>query len=628
MDNDHSTLASPGEEAEQRLVAEEKNGHSNKHIEVKYVTPDTQNGDAKIDIDLQSAFAGMGKEELMKFANDPFWVRTRWILFNLFWLIWIAMLAGAIAIIVLAPKCYAPPPREWWEQSPMYEIDIRNFKDGNEPQTGVGNINGLTSKLDYLNELGIKTVVVSNLLDSSEPLDVSKEGSVENFRQISPKVGTLLDLKNLLEKMKALGLHLLMSFIPNHSSDKHPWFLKSVNREEPFTDYYVWKKATKFDGDGNKPLPPNNWLSVTGDSAWEWNDVRKEFYLHQFEKSQPDLNFHNQAVIDSFKDIMKYWLDVGVTGFHLDKVQHLLEDKDLVNETIASGREAGDAHLGHYDFLTHHRTTDLPQLADVLYQWNQIPANSSGILSVNGVRPDSRSASNATVGQLLVKPQRLHPQFNASQLNDLVTITLDKSSWPTWEIIPMRVDNTMKNNFKDEVSTSLMVVTMMLPGTPVTHSGLELGLVKPTPIPWDNSTNAGFSTAEPWQPMAADSTDVNVKAQQENANSTLNLYKALIHLRATDSFLYGDTNSHALLNDTVFAFTRIKKGNPGYLVALNVGDARAEVNLQSQMAGVPNEVTVSAATPSTGYAPKSKLNADSVSLEPYSAIVLNFVPEG
>ncbi|RZF45929.1 hypothetical protein LSTR_LSTR008306 [Laodelphax striatellus] len=627
MDNNRSSLASPGEEAEQRLVSEEKNGHD-KHIEVKYVTPDTQNGDAKIDIDLQSAFAGMGKEELMKFANDPFWVRTRWILFNLFWLIWIAMLAGAIAIIVLAPKCYAPPPREWWEQSPMYEIDIRNFKDGNEPQTGVGNIKGLTSKLDYLKDLGIKTVVVSNLLDSSEPLDVSREGSVENFKQISPKVGTLLDLKTLLEKMKALGLHLLMSFIPNHSSDKHPWFLKSINREEPYTDYYVWKKATKHDEDGNKPLPPNNWLSVTGGSAWEWNDVRKEFYLHQFEKSQPDLNFHNQAVIDSFKEIMKYWLEIGVTGFHLDKVQHLLEDKELANETIATGSAASaGAHLGHYDFFSHHRTTDLPQLADVLYQWNQIPANSSGILSVNGVRPDSRSASNATVGQLLVKPQRLHPEFNAAQLNELVTITLEESSWPTWEIIPKRIDNSKKNSFKDEVSTGLMVVAMMLPGTPVTHSGLELGLVKPTPIPWDNTTNAGFSAAEPWQPMVVDGGEMSVKAQQETANSTLNLYKTLVHLRATDSFLYGDTKSYALLNDTVFAFTRIKSGNPGYLVVFNVGEKRADVSLKTAVAGVPSEVTVSATTHDSA-APKSKLNADAVPLEPYSAFVLNFVPEG
>lgn len=147
MENLSNSMNSPDDDAGEKLVSNEvKNGHKSskeKTIEVKYMTPDSQNGDAKIDIEnLKTAFAGMGKEELMKYANDPFWVKVRWFLFILFWLVWIAMLVGAIAIIVLAPKCAAPSPREWWEQSPLYQIDVRTFKDGSDPQDGIGDLKG------------------------------------------------------------------------------------------------------------------------------------------------------------------------------------------------------------------------------------------------------------------------------------------------------------------------------------------------------------------------------------------------------------------------------------------------------------------------------------------------------
>lgn len=138
MENISSIASSQDDGAGEKLVGDEKNGHNSKgNIEVRYMTPTSQNGDAKIDIDnLKNAFAGMSKEELMKFANDPFWVRTRWFLFFLFWFLWAAMLAGAIAIIVLAPKCAAPLPREWWEQSPAYKVDISTFTQGDKSLTG------------------------------------------------------------------------------------------------------------------------------------------------------------------------------------------------------------------------------------------------------------------------------------------------------------------------------------------------------------------------------------------------------------------------------------------------------------------------------------------------------------
>jgi len=218
MDSISNTATSQDDGAGEKLM-DEKNGHNAKGIEVKYMTPTSQNGDANINIDnLKSAFAGMGKEELMKFASDPFWVRTRWFLFILFWLLWIAMLGGAIAIIVLAPKCAPPTPREWWEQSPMYKTNVASFaKDSEKIQ---GNLKAFTTKLDYLSSLGLKTIVLSNILKVS---DENSDG-VDEFKTIAPAYGTLDDLKTLISAAKEKGLKLLLTLVPNHSSLNNPFF--------------------------------------------------------------------------------------------------------------------------------------------------------------------------------------------------------------------------------------------------------------------------------------------------------------------------------------------------------------------------------------------------------------------
>ncbi|CAG7819460.1 unnamed protein product [Allacma fusca] len=194
-------------------------------------------------------------------------------------------------------------PLEWWQQTVVYQIYPRSFQDSDGD--GVGDINGIISKLDYLLELGIGAVWISPIYES--PM-VDFGYDISNFTRIDPIFGTDEDFKRMAAEFKKRDMKLIMDMVPNHSSDLHDWFQKSIDRIEPYTDYYVWRDANSTDADG-KPVPPNNWVSLFGGSAWEWNDKRQQFYLHQFAKQQPDLNFDNIEVLDFLAD-MRRLMDV------------------------------------------------------------------------------------------------------------------------------------------------------------------------------------------------------------------------------------------------------------------------------------------------------------------------------
>lgn len=247
--------------------------------------------DAKVDIEnVQLSFAGMGKEELMKYANDPFWVRLRWSLFILFWVLWIAMLAGAIIIVVLTPGCPPPPAREWHHKGVIYQVYPTSFKDTNDD--GVGDLKGIIEKLPYIKELGVNTIWLNPIFPS--PL---KDGGydISDYTDIDPLFGNLTDFDELLKVAKEKGLHVILDFVPNHTSDRHPWFLKSKKNESVYGDYYIWKT-------GKLPNErPNNWLSVFGGPAWTFNTERSSFYYHQFLDAQPDLNLRNPLVREELK---------------------------------------------------------------------------------------------------------------------------------------------------------------------------------------------------------------------------------------------------------------------------------------------------------------------------------------
>ncbi|XP_063231050.1 amino acid transporter heavy chain SLC3A1 [Bacillus rossius redtenbacheri] len=569
---------------------------------VKYVPANSINGDAKINLEnVKAAFAGMGKEELMKFANDPFWVRIRWTFFILFWLLWVGMLAGAIAIVVVAPKCAAPAPLKWWEQGPLYKVDVASFS---------GNLKGLQAKIDYFKDLGVKGIIVESIIKSD-----SLTKSAVDFKEVDPLLGTLDTFKNITSKIKDAGMHLVMSLVPNFSSDQHSWFNKSVHSEQPYTDYYVWASSSRVDAEGNK-LPPNKWLSLNGNSAWKWNDVRKQYYLHQFDTSQPDLNFANQDVVLEFKDILKFWLEQGASGFLLEKVDYLLEDPDKRDESTDTVGPNSATH-DSYNFYTHYRTTNQDGLEGLLSEWKEVVVNKTGETGlfvaerITSLEPFGKNASDLLLNSQLFS--ELKEDFSAQALLDRVLLQLNHAgneSRPAWQL------GGLAARLGPDYVDPLNMVAAMLPGTPVYLAGEELGQEpRSRPLLWDRTnTTAGEE-------------DLSVEAQRAAEGEThWKVFTEMAKLREEQSIMHGDYNM-SLVNNTLFTITWLKSSNPGYLLAFNPSNNNVTVDLTT-INGLPDELTVqihSVNFYNNGADRTSQSHA--ISFPPRGAVVFTFVPK-
>lgn len=258
------------------------------------------------------------------------------------------------------------PELEWWENAVFYQIYPRSFKDSNGD--GVGDLNGITSKLDYLKELGITGVWLSPIF-KSPMADFGYD--ISDYRQIHHEFGTLDDFDRLAAHCRALGIRLILDFVPNHTSNKHEWFLKSVKKEGEYADYYMWHPGKMVNGTRQ---PPSNWIGTFRFSAWTWVEERKEYYLHQFLPEQPDLNYRNPKVVEAMKDVLRYWMDRGVSGFRCDAVPTLFETE--VNKT--TGLYDDEEKSGNCDdpqsycYLRHDHTYGLNETYDMIYQWRTV----------------------------------------------------------------------------------------------------------------------------------------------------------------------------------------------------------------------------------------------------------------
>ncbi|KAL0279220.1 UNVERIFIED_CONTAM: hypothetical protein PYX00_000825 [Menopon gallinae] len=562
------------------------------------------NGDAKIDIHrVKDCFSGMSKEELLQYVNDPFWVRTRMFLFIFFLLAWIAMLVGAITIIIVAPKCEPP---KWHNQGPLYDVDIPTFLNSHS-NLASGLFNEFVKKFSYLNELNVRGLIMSPIF-KTDGLRNNDEDVID-FKDVDEKYGTLEDFKNLIKEAQSLGIHVLLSLVPNHSSNKHVWFNKSIAREAPYDDYYIWAPSPGSEADGSK-MPPNNWLSLTGGSAWEWNEERQEFYLHQFDVNQPDLNFRNPDVIREINETLNFWLNLGVSGFNLKKGQYLLEDKDLENEQIS--RTRSDAVHTDYDFYYHSKTYNLPDNAAILTKWREIvhlKLESDGVLTMTGEPPiPSDGVENVTLVDI-VRNDRLSDLPRDFTVNDLYQrlkkLVVDTDEWPAFQVGDA-IDRA-GGHFQEEDLDGLNIITLLIRGTPIILSGEELGIHN-KPFPWANETDS-------------------LDAQREAEESHFKIFKALLKARESKSVVYGSSNL-TILNDSMIALTRIKAGNPGYLAVYNLGTQNETVDFTS-IEHVPNELQVYAM--SMNYADdsvnvKSKVTNNDFLMTPRSAVVFTFVP--
>ena len=301
--------------------------------EVEFNSLNTKD-DVKIKLEQPNGPRKPSDEEVAQYSK----LRVALVIF--FGIVIIAMVAAAVIIIIVSPKCVKAKGelKSWLKEGAVYQVYPRSFKDSSGD--GNGDLKGITEKLDHFKDLGVKVIRLGAIY-------ASDGGSVSNYTQVNPTYGTMEDFEKLLKAAHEKGIKILLDFIPNHTSDKHPWFIESKkSKTNPKRSWYIWK-------DGNAGKAPNNWVSVSDGSAWEKDTTTDQFYLHQFSVAQPDLNLTNTEVKSALKNVLKFWLDKGVDGFNARDVQFLVEDAMFRGEVKKTGYNSSDPK---YDLLQHERT--------------------------------------------------------------------------------------------------------------------------------------------------------------------------------------------------------------------------------------------------------------------------------
>jgi alpha-glucosidase len=510
---------------------------------------------------------------------------------------------------------------QWWKHAVIYEIYPRSFQDSNGD--GIGDLNGITHRLDYLKSLGVDAIWLSPIYPSPQ-IDFGYD--ISDYENIDPQYGTLADFDRLVAEAKKRDIRIVMDMVMNHTSDKHKWFEESESsKTNPKRDWYVWRDGKGVGADG-KPLPPNNWVSLFGGSAWEYDAKTKQFYYHEFYKQQPDLNWRNPAVEKAMFDSVRFWLDRGVAGFRLDAIPTLFEDLQLRDEPATGGINAqGDSNLSDI------YTNNLSEVHDVVrrlrslidsYPGNRVLIGETYLPNVQELDKWYGGAKHDEL-QLPMDMQvgfinKLDASLFRKRINDAETQL--NGSQPLFVFDNhdnVRSWNRYGDGVHDEAIARLIATTLFTSrGTALMYYGEELGMVtttptrkedvkdpigitgwpkekgrdgERTPMQWDDSKDAGFSTAATtWLPVAADYTTTNVKVEQNEPDSLLNWYKQLIAMRRNNPTLRD--GKQVMLDETnpsVLSYVRTGiGGNPAIVVVLNFTGEPQTVSLNPEEAGV------------------------------------------
>ncbi|XP_012306018.2 amino acid transporter heavy chain SLC3A1 [Aotus nancymaae] len=573
---------------------------------------------ASLDFKGVQPYAGMPKEVLFQFSGQARYRVPREILFWLTVVSVLVLIASTIAIIALSPKCL-----DWWQEGPMYQIYPRSFKDSDKD--GNGDLKGIQDKLDYITALNVKTVWITSFYKSS--LKDFRYG-VEDFREIDPIFGTMNDFENLVAAIHDKGLKLIIDFIPNHTSDKHSWFQLSRTRMGKYSDYYIWHDCTHENG---TTIPPNNWLSVYGNSSWHFDEVRNQCYFHQFMKEQPDLNFRNPDVQEEIKEIIRFWLTKGVDGFSFDAVKFLLEAKHLRDEIQVNKTQIPDT-VTHYSELYHDFTTTQVGMHDIVRSFRQTMdqfSSEPGRYRFMGTEAYAESIDRTMMFYGMPFIQEADFPFNnyltmldtlsGNSVYEVITSWMEnmpEGKWPNW-MIGGPDSSRLTSRLGNEYVNMMNMLLFTLPGTPITYYGEEIGmgnivatnlnesydintLLSKSPMQWDNSSNAGFSEASHiWIPANSDYHTVNVDVQMTQPRSALKLYQDLSLLHANELLLSRGWFCH-LRNDSHYVvYTRELDGiDRIFIIVLNFGESTL-LNLQNMISGLPTRVRIRLSTNST-----------------------------
>lgn len=554
--------------------------------------------------------------------------------------------------------------KTWWKESVIYQIYPRSFNDSNGD--GIGDLNGITEKLPYLNKLGIDVIWLSPVYKS--PND-DNGYDISDYRNIMDEFGTMEDFDNMLNEAHKHGIKIMMDLVVNHSSDEHVWFQESrKSKDNPYRDYYIWKKGVNGE-------PPTNWGAAFGGNVWEYDEQTDEYYLHLFSKKQPDLNWENPALREEVYEMMRYWLDKGVDGFRMDVVNFISKDTSYPQGEVREGMKYGD---GSKYFMNG------PRIHEFLHEMNKEALSQFDTITV-GEMP----GVSVEEGKLYTGEQRkeLNMVFHFEhvglgdgkygkwdpkewKLTDLKKIFtkwqkgLEMDGWNSlyWSNHdqPRAISRWGNDSEEFRVISGKMLATClhMLQGSPYIYQGEEIGMTNVkfeqiedyrdietlnayrdltpdslsheeifkgihergrdnarTPIQWDASENAGFTSGTPWINVSPNYESVNAEAVLNDENSIFYYYQKLIQLRKQNEVIvYGKYDVLMEDNEQIYAFTRTLEGEK-LLVICNFSKEMPEFVLPDDLNVGGKELLIS------NYEVEADESIEKVVLKPYEARV-------
>ncbi|MBN1266588.1 MAG: alpha-glucosidase [Anaerolineales bacterium] len=527
----------------------------------------------------------------------------------------------------------------WWKEAVFYHIYVRSFSDSNGD--GLGDLPGLISRLDYLkggeDSLGIDALWLSPVYPSP---DADFGYDIADYCNIDPRYGTMQDFDRLVESAHQRGIRILMDLVFNHTSDQHPWFLESRStRNNPKRDWYIWHDPKR----GRKP--PNNWASIFGGGAWEFDPATSQYYLHMFVKQQPDLNWRNPDVPAALMDVVRFWIDRGVDGFRLDVFNMWYKHPDLPNNPPAFG-------IRPFDRQKHVNDMDQPEMFSALKSFRAILDSSREKTSVGELFGHDPDLAAAYCGK-----DKLHMVFNfefsdcrfspAAFRNAIQRweASLGEDQWPCYVLSNHDLNRHITRYAKhppNAVARITATLLLTLRGTPFIYYGEEIGLpdtrlersqiVDPPgqrywplykgrdsarcPLPWDSSPNGGFTSGQPWLPLYSNFQQHNVALQQSSPDSVFAFYRRMIQLRkeipALTQGRYRSLNDSATAGMVYLRETETQQA----LIGLNFSNKRVYLN-SSETLGPESWFQIISSCTDTS----ASIAAGGIYLNPYEAVV-------
>ncbi|MDY0209808.1 MAG: alpha-glucosidase [Acholeplasma sp.] len=559
--------------------------------------------------------------------------------------------------------------RKWWKEAIGYQIYLRSFYDSNGD--GIGDINGIIEKLDYLKDLGVDLLWICPFYKS--PMD-DNGYDVSDFYDISPDYGTLEDIKRLIKEAKKRGIRIIADLVMNQTSDEHPWFMESrKSKDNPYRDYYIWQQGKMVDG---KEVEPTNWASFFGGSCWQKDSITGEYYMKIFSRKMPDLNWSNPNVRKSMFDMAKFWLDLGIDGFRVDAVAHIARSKTFEDSTMNSNEKYKP------DWR---KFSNLKELHDYLKEFNQVVLKNYDVMTVGEV--GGGALPEEAIDYAGLNSDELNMVFNFDHnwcnnvwnlkdpdekivtnlphLKDMFDKWQQNLYGKAWHPIywlnhdQPRVMSQYGNAEKRVLSGSMLATALyFMWGTPFIYQGEEIGMTNypfktiddfndvsvknsyhlaviegnedknryigftshrsrdnaRTPMQWKNAIYGGFSSVEPWFHVNPNYTTINVQDELNDPNSLWHYYQKVLALRKGASYketlVYGTYKQLLRDNEEIYAYVREK--DQTILVITNFFDRESSVSIRDYEV---DKVLLS------NYK-QYQINLTKMSLRPYESLVL------